>query len=270
MIVTTNSVSSSLPVSSSTAIRLLLYRVRPMLALTWMGLGILLISSQVRSAETTPTPEQALKQLMAGNERYVADKGEHPRSGAERREFTAANGQHPIVTLLACSDARVAPELLFDQGVGDVFQVRVPGNVASEDALSSMEYGTCYLQTPVCVVMGHSECIAVKAMTLGMDLRGFLPKLVPKLVPVVAKARRANPQLTGPALVPKVAEANVWDVIAALYKRYPDVCERVQTGRLKIVGAMYDIRTGAVTWLGPLPDESKLLAHTDKETRATP
>jgi carbonic anhydrase len=147
----------------------------------------------VLAAESTPSPEQVLKQLKEGNERYLTNVSKHARIDVERRVETAKKGQKPLSTVLGCSDSRVPVEIVFDQGFAEVFVVRVAGNICDTAELASVEYGTRYLGTPLLVVLGHSKCGAVDGAVSGARLEGSLPKLVAHITP----AERARPQ--GPA-----------------------------------------------------------------------
>jgi carbonic anhydrase len=206
-------------------------------------------------------PDDALKRLQAGNARFVAGRSEHPHATPDRLAETSRNGQHPFAAVLACSDSRVPVERLFDQGFGDIFVMRVAGNVAGEYEIGSVEYGASHLETPLLVVLGHTQCGAVTAVATKLSLHGNIRPLAEKIKPAVAAARKANPSLHGKDLVPAATKANVWQSIDDLLKGSPMVRERVKAGKLRIVGAMYDIKTGKVEWLGPHPEMARLLAR---------
>ena len=231
-----------------------------------MALVSVPLMAQVLLASGGPgiTPDQALKQLQEGNTRYVAGELQHPHLGAARRRETATKGQHPFVTVIGCSDSREVPELIFDQGIGDVFVIRVAGNVCDTDEVGSIEYGIDHLETPLFVVLGHTHCGAVTAVVTHAELHGSIPLLVDNIAPALAKAEKANPDVRGKALIPATIEANVWQSIEDLLKRSPAARQRAKAGKLKIVGAIYDIETGAVKWLGTHPDEGRLLRSTGK------
>ena len=204
-------------------------------------------------------PEAAIQRLKDGNERFSTGKCEHPDITAERREDTAKNGQHPFATVISCSDSRVPVEILFDQGIGDLFVIRVAGNVCNVDEIGSAEYGTDHLAAPVLVVLGHAHCGAVTAVAQGAELHGNIPALVHNIYPAVETAKKTHPGVEGDALVAAAIEANVWQSIEDLLKKSPAGRERVQAGKLKIVGAVYDIEEGRVKWLGENPDQERLL-----------
>lgn len=204
--------------------------------------------------------DQALNLLKEGNDRFVSGSLKRPNQDQARRSLTASKGQQPFATVISCSDSRVPVEMLFDSGIGDIFIVRVAGNVADVDEIGTMEYGVDHLVTPLLVVLGHTRCGAVTAVVQGAELHGSLPLLVDNIKPAVEKARAANPGATGDALVNEAIKANVWQVIEDTLKKSEIVQKRVKGGDLKIVGALYDIETGKITWMGPHPDQDKLIA----------
>ena len=164
--------------------------------------------------------DEALKMLKDGNTRYLEGKPRHPRQDAARRALTAGQGQHPFAAVLSCSDSRVPVELIFDQGIGDLFVVRVAGNVAATDEIGTMEY-VDYLGIPVLVVLGHSQCGAVTAAVEGTKLPGSMGVLVAPIRPAVAKAREENPGAAGEALLNAAIKANVFQAMEDLLQKSP-------------------------------------------------
>lgn len=201
--------------------------------------------------------EAATSLLREGNNRFATGHPLYPNMDAERRHNVVAEGQQPFATVLACSDSRDPVELLFDRGVGDIFVIRVAGNVAGISELATIEYGVGHLNTPLLVVMGHSQCGAVTAVATGAELHGFLPKLAEKIAPAVAKAKEQ--EATSEELVPRAIEANIWQVISDILRQSSEVRELVAKGRLLVVGAHYDLESGVVKWLGPHPDQKEFL-----------
>jgi carbonic anhydrase len=221
-----------------------------------------------RPADATelPSPEKALEMLTEGNRRFVSGNSVYPRIDANRRLQTSYDGQHPFATIITCSDSRVPVEYIFDQGIGDIFTIRVAGNVCDVDEVGSIEYGVDHLETPVFVVLGHNNCGAVTAVVTEAELHGSIPALVDNIHPAVERAKASNPHLHGKGLVPDAIRENVWQSINDLYKASPAVCQRVNAGTLKVVGAIYDIGTGEVEWLGPHPSQSDLLTSATAQT----
>ncbi|MBX3739054.1 MAG: hypothetical protein KF715_20370 [Candidatus Didemnitutus sp.] len=223
--------------------------------------GFLLAVTTLVSHAGTVTSDAALQRLADGNTRFVAGDFRHPNLTPERRA-EIANGQTPFATILTCSDSRVPAEAIFDQGLGDLFLVRVAGNVAKTDEIGSIEYGTGHLGTPLLVVMGHSSCGAVKAVVDGAEVHGNIPELVAPIVPVVEKTKAVNPGLPGAQLLAKAVEANVWQSIDTIFENSATVRDLVKAGKLKVVGAVYDLASGEVQVKGEHPEQARLLAYT--------
>ena len=212
------------------------------------------------AARLCPEGDRVIDVLRQGNSRYVEGALANPRSDQGRRTETATKGQHPRVTVLACSDSRVPVETLFDQGVGDVFPIRVAGNVCAVDELGSIEYGVDHLETPLLVVLGHTSCGAVTAVATDAAVHGSIPALLENIQPPVAKVRDTHPSLHGKELVNASVVENVWHSIEQVLTKSSAVQERAKAGKVKVVGAVYDIEHGTVEWLGVHPRQSQLLA----------
>ena len=219
---------------------------KPCILAILVSLGV---SSQVISAETAPTPEGALKKLKDGNMRYLSGLSSVPRIDVERREQTATKGQRPIATILGCSDARVPPEIVFDQKFGNLFVIRVAGNVTGISEVASAEYGVHYLKTPLVVVLGHSACGAVQAAVEKTPLDGKLPKLVELISPAVDAAKKAHPGLAGAELMEAAVEENVRHQISELTTKSDLLKNAIASKKLTVIGAVRDIKSGKVRWL---------------------
>ena len=211
------------------------------------------------SATSGISADEALRILKAGNARYVEGKLQHPHQDRVRRALTAAQGQHPLATILTCSDSRTPPEIIFDQGIGDIFVVRVAGNVAATDEIGSIEYGVANLAAPLVVVMGHNQCGAVSAVVDNAKLPPNIASLVAPIKPAVDKAREANPDAAKDVLLKAAITGNVWQAVEDMLRLSPLIRERVKDGRAQVVGALYDLDSGQVQWLGPHPDQEKLV-----------
>ncbi len=192
------------------------------------------------------SPEEALARLIIGNRHFVNAKPAFPDQDAARRE-ALLEGQAPFAAILSCSDSRVAPEVLFDQGLGDLFVVRVAGNVANAIGIASLEYAAEHLGTRLIVVLGHERCGAVTAAVGGGELPGHLPALMTALQPAVAANRDPHGDPVEGAI-----RANVELTAELLRESGPILAEMVEKGELKIVGARYDLDTGIVEWLDGL------------------
>jgi carbonic anhydrase len=194
-------------------------------------------------ATEIPTADQALERLMAGNKRYVAAQQVHPHQTPERC-VELKDGQYPFAVILGCADSRVPPEVIFDQGLGDLFVIRVAGNVLDDLVLGSIEYAVAHLHTPLIVVLGHSNCGAVGATVEGGELEGHLPSLAAAIQPAVDQAK----SLPGD-LVDNAVRANATMVVEQLEASEPVLSELVDAGKLKVVAARYDLDTGEVELL---------------------
>jgi carbonic anhydrase len=194
------------------------------------------------------TPEAALKRLQEGNARFVAGQALHCDLLEQVR--STAQKQAPFAVVLGCIDSRVPPELIFDQNIGDMFVARVAGNIASTDIVGSLEFATALAGAKLIVVLGHSECGAVKGAIddakLG-SLTGVLQQIRPSLARLDYKG---VPTSKDKALVQRVAEQNAKDAAAQLTSRSETMAGLVRDGKLKIVYAMHDVASGKVAWLG--------------------
>ena len=201
--------------------------------------------SAVFAAEAGPAlkAEDSLARLTAGNKRFVAGAVTHPdQSVAHRTEL--AGGQHPYAIILACADSRLSPELIFDEGLGDLFVVRNAGNLLDNHVYASLEYAVEHLHVPLIVVLGHTKCGAVTAAVGGGELPGHLSSIAESLAPAVAMAKKKP----GDA-VDNAVRINARLASAALAGLEPILSEAVKEGRVKVVAARYDIGTGQVEFL---------------------
>lgn len=192
------------------------------------------------------SPEQAVQMLSEGNLRFALGQPAHPNTSFSRRLLTTTDGQAPFATVIACSDSRVPVEILFDQGVGDLFVIKVAGNVADTDEIGSAEYGVDHLGTPVLMVLGHTYCGAVTAVTTGAEVHGSIPLLVDNIVPAVEKAKHEHPDAEQAELINAAIEANVWQAVDDIMTKSHAIAERAAAGKVVVVGAIYDILTGKV------------------------
>lgn len=198
-----------------------------------------LIAPAFANSERSISGIAALKKLMDGNDRYVHAL-RHPNRGALRRA-QVAQGQHPIAIVLGCSDSRVPPEILFDQGLGDLFIVRVAGNIADPVVLGSIEYAAEHLGVPLLMVLGHERCGAVAASVQGGEAPGHIGSLVEAIMPAVLATRDMPGDHVDNAVV-----MNVRNVVGELGRSRPILAHLVETQQLKVVGGYYDLDTGAV------------------------
>lgn len=190
-------------------------------------------------------PNQAWNRLLAGNRRFVDDVPQHPNQDTARRE-ALSNDQTPFVTLFGCSDSRVAAEMIFDVGLGDMFVVRNAGQVVDPVTLGSLEYGVEILGTPLLVVLGHDSCGAVTAAYNAYDTGetppGFISDVVARILPTVARARK-NDRTT----VNETVAQNTMDTVEKIMQLSAIVARAVEEGRLIIVGLTYQLHDGRTT-----------------------
>jgi carbonic anhydrase len=198
------------------------------------------------------SPMTAWKALKEGNERFVAGMAEHPHQSAERRA-ALASGQHPIALVLGCSDSRVATEIVFDQGLGDIFVVRTAGHVLDAAVLGSIEYAVTVLEVPLIVILGHGSCGAVTAAASALDggaaPSGYIREVVDRITPSVMAARQTG--LTG---VGQFITKHVNETIIQMRIRSAPVAQRVVAGQLAVVGATYNLADGRVVLRDHLGD----------------
>ncbi|TAG87421.1 MAG: carbonic anhydrase [Oscillatoriales cyanobacterium] len=201
-----------------------------------------LLQTEAANADTTSniTPDAALQKLMDGNRRYIDQKRTFPDQ-SRSRILEVAKGQNPFATILGCSDSRVAPEILFDQGLGDLFDIRVAGNFIDNVVLGNMEYAVLELGVPLLVVLGHERCGAVKAALDGKPVPGHIGSLVRAIKPAVS-ATKGQP---GDAW-DNAVRANVKMSVKNLKARSPILAKAIKAGTLKVVGGRYDLDTGTV------------------------
>jgi carbonic anhydrase len=190
-----------------------------------------------------PDNDAIVRGLLAGNERFVAGRCRHPHSDGVRRS-EICSGQHPVAAVLSCADSRVPPELVFDQGLGDLFVIRLAGNIPDDAAMGSLEYATEHLGVHVAMVLGHKRCGAVEAAVKGGDAPGHIRMLVEAIMPAVV----ASKTLPGD-LLDNAVRTNVSMASQRLRAAAPILSEMVKGKKLKIVGAYYDLDSGKVVVL---------------------
>jgi carbonic anhydrase len=203
--------------------------------------------------------DEAARMLKEGNGRYVEGKPRHPRQDRERRALTAGQGQHPIAAVLTCSDSRVPPEIIFDQGIGDIVVIRVAGNVASTGGIGSIEDAVDHLATPLVVILGHTQCDTVTAVVDEAKLPSNLAALLSPIKPAVGKAREDQPEAAKDVLLSAAIKENVWQSVADMFGQSHIIREKVRDGQVRLVGAIYEIDSGQVQWLGSHPEQDKLV-----------
>jgi carbonic anhydrase len=194
--------------------------------------------------QPTISPAEAISKLKEGNGRYTSGNLQHPGQTAERRTELAKT-QHPFATIISCSDSRVPPEIVFDQGLGDLFIVRVAGNVINDEGLGSVEYSVDHLGTRLILVLGHQRCGAVEAARETIAAKGKAPGHIESLVTAIKPAVEA----TAKDDLETTVKANVKNVVQALRSSTPILKAEIDSGKIQVVGGYYSLDTGAVTVL---------------------
>jgi len=189
------------------------------------------------------TGKEALKQLMAGNQRFVTGKLEHPNHCEESRRGLVS-AQNPIAVVLTCADSRVPPVDVFDQGLGDLFIVRVAGNIINDHILGSIEYAVSHLNTPLVMVMGHSSCGAVGAVAQGVKLHGHIASLTPSIDAALKKAKGMDGIWTENA-----SKELAKTTAKKIEESEPIITDLVKQGTVLVVATYYDLETGVVSML---------------------
>jgi len=194
--------------------------------------------------QPTVAPAEAIAKLKEGNARNTSGNMQHPGQTTERRaELTKS--QHPFAIILSCSDSRVPPEIVFDQGLGDLFIVRVAGNVLNDEGLGSIEYGVEILGARLIVVLGHQSCGAVDAAMKTVAAKGKAPGHIQSLVTAIKPVVDSTPK----GDLDTTIKANVKHVVDALRSSTPILKARVESGDVQVMGGYYTLDTGAVTFL---------------------
>lgn len=188
------------------------------------------------------TKKEVIERLKAGNENFVNDKLTGANQDSKRRE-SQTSGQAPFAVVLSCADSRVVPELAFDTGIGELFVVRVAGNVANTSSIASMEYAVAHLDTEIIVVLGHQSCGAVTAAVGGGDNGYNLNHLLAHIAPAIANA-------TDSSNVDEVIRVNAKLTVEELTNRSSIIGEAVKSGKVELVSAYYHLDSGKVEFLG--------------------
>lgn len=203
--------------------------------------------TQTAETQSALTPAEALQMLKEGNERFIA-------GGMLERDLTAqvaqtGAGQFPHSVVLSCIDSRVPPEIVFDQGLGDIFSPRIAGNFVNTDILGSMEFATAAAGSKLIVVLGHTECGAVKGACDHVEL-GNLTQTLSNIAPAVYATQIEGERTSkNKEFVDAVAHNNVEMTVQNILERSSVIRDQVANGQVMVVGAMYDVTTGVVTWL---------------------
>lgn len=199
-----------------------------------------------KATQSRLTPDAVIAALKQGNQRFVS--GTMIRRDLTKQVKATGYSQYPMATVVSCIDSRAGPELVFDQGIGDVFSPRVAGNFVNDDIIGSIEFATKVSGSRLVVVLGHTSCGAIKGACDDVVL-GNLTKTLANIKPAVSSVAYSGDRTSkNAAFVEMVAEANVKRTVNDLLTRSPIIAEMNRSGEIKVVGAMLDVKTGVVSW----------------------
>lgn len=203
--------------------------------------------TQSKETQSHLTPDLAIQILKEGNERFIKNLKANRNLLQQVNETSA--GQYPFATILSCIDSRTSAELIFDQGLGDIFSIRIAGNILNEDILGSMEFATKVVGTKVIVVLGHTKCGAIVGACNHVEM-GNLTTLLNKIQPAIFNEKTTTDNRNGsnPVFVQNVTEINVHLTIERIRRESPIIAELESTGKIKIIGGLYDVDNGKVTF----------------------
>ena len=217
-----------------------------------LALLLLFASTVLAGGAAGLDAEEALKKLMDGNRRFVSETYDRGDIGPARRA-EISKGQRPFAVIVDCSDSRVVPEFIFDQGLGDLFVIRTAGNIVDDIAIGSVEYAVKHLGVRLVLVLGHDDCGAVKATVAGGKAEGHIDAILQAIRPAVAVAMQKPGNLLDNAIA-----QNVDMVINRLQSAQPILAQALQTGDVRIVGGVYHLKDGSVDWRLPLSLQQSL------------
>ena len=217
-----------------------------------LALLLLFASTVLAGGAAGLDAEESLKKLMDGNRRFVSETYDRGDIGPGRRA-EISKGQRPFAVIVDCSDSRVVPEFIFDQGLGDLFVIRTAGNIVDDIAIGSVEYAVKHLGVRLVLVLGHDDCGAVKATVAGGKAEGHIDAILQAIRPAVAVARQKPGNLLDNAIA-----QNVELVVHRLQSAQPILAQALQTGDVRIVGGVYHQTEGSVDWRLPLSLQESL------------
>ncbi|WP_378956408.1 carbonic anhydrase [Pelosinus sp. sgz500959] len=207
-----------------------------------VAMVLLMSTALANGTEVGVNADTAKQMLIDGNQRFVTEKHADINIGQMRRE-ELTKGQHPFAIVVSCSDSRVPPELVFDEGLGDLFVIRTAGEVVDDVALGSIEYAVEHLGVKLVVVLGHEECGAVKATIAGGEVPGHIVAIAKAITPAVNQAKMKKGDLLSNSV-----KANVDMIVAKLNASEPIIKEKIEKDHVKVVGAVYELQTGKVVF----------------------
>jgi carbonic anhydrase len=205
--------------------------------------------------------KEALTLLKEGNARFVCGKTEGTNRCKARLLETHEQGQNPFVAIVSCSDSRVPLELIFDRGIGDIFVMRVAGNICGPSITGSLEYAVEHLGVKLLIILGHTKCGAVTAVVHGEHLDGHIATIAERIKPAVERARKPDANGNDHHLLNASIHQNVHYQIETLLKESPKLKQALAGGKISILGGIFDLEHGDIQWLGSHPNEKILLSN---------
>lgn len=204
------------------------------------------ISEASDTATKSVSAKDAHQMMIDGNSRYVNSQATHQHQDSHRRA-EVSGGQHPFAAIVSCSDSRVPPEVIFDQGIGDLFVIRLAGNIINDAAIGSIEYAVEHLGVKYVMVLGHESCGAIKASIQGGEAPGHIDSITRAIAPAIASVKEKNANIQAKDLPEACMKANVAMIVQKLKHTEPFLKHMVEKGDLMVVGARYDLDDGQVS-----------------------
>lgn len=201
--------------------------------------------SHTKEFQQKLTPRQAYELLVEGNQRFVNSK--QFNRDLQKQKTETANGQYPFAVVLSCMDSRTSVELVFDQGLGEIFSIRIAGNIVNEDIIGSMEFACQVVGSKVIIVLGHTRCGAIKGACQDVEL-GHLTGLLDRIQPAVEETRKRHKDLEAEALAERVAEVHVEQALEEIKTKSPIIRQLVEEGKVGMAGGIYNVESGTVSF----------------------
>jgi len=198
--------------------------------------------------ERHASADEVIRELRAGNSRFLHNKSTRKHSDVQRVKDTAES-RSPRAIILTCSDSRISPEIIFDLGIGDLYVIRNAGNITDPVVIGTIEYAVVSQQAPGIVVLGHTRCGAIKAALAGEYMSGCIGEIITRVQPSVKTAAQEDKKLTGDDRITQVVKLNVLNSILCIIKDSAVIRDAVDKKTITIIGAVYDVNDGSVIWL---------------------
>lgn len=206
------------------------------------------INSPKSEGYSMTRPEEAIERLKDGNARFAEGRQLHPNLGEERRHETYHRGQNPFAAILSCADSRGPVEMIFDQGLGDIFSIRNAGNTCGPNVIGSLEIGVYKLHIPLLVVLGHTDCGAINLSFDKTEISGYVSDIINHIAPLIESVKQQHSHRKREDIIIEVAKANARLGVNDILERSDIIRQRVNSGRLKVLPALHCLKSGCVEW----------------------